>query len=266
MKKITGIFFLLTIIGSVIYTLHASSIAGFNMSGAPEEGSCASCHIGKTNPDLESSINISVNGNQNNSTFIPDSIYEIEVVSTSQGITKFGFALNARFKGLSFLSAGTFLSAGDSGVIVSDYVTHNDKGTNAINLKKWKFKWQAPKNPTNQTITLYAAGVMANNDQNTQGDKVYLDSLVLNLIGTSTKEEVWRQKISIKQYNKDLFLEMPYSLADLKLYTLEGKEIPHFIAQLEEGRYSIQPLSQIHGIILISVQTNLGIWTGKTFY
>lgn len=266
MKKITGIFFTIALVFSILYTLNASSIAGFNMTGAPGEGSCSSCHIGSINPDLQGSIDIKVNGNNNNSTFIPDSIYEIEVISASQSITKFGFALNARYKGLDFLNAGTFLSAGDSGVIVSDYVTHNEKGTKAINLKKWKFKWQAPKNPTNNTITLYAAGVMANDDQNNQGDKVYLDSLILNLTGTSVKEEVWRQKISIKQNNENLFLEMPYSLKDIKLYTLEGKEIPHLISQLDEGRYFIQPLQPMHGIILLSVQTNLGIWTGKTFY
>lgn len=266
MKKVTGIFFGISIIGSMIYSLHASTVAGFNMTGAPGEGNCSSCHIGTTNPDLKGSINILVNGESKNTTFVADSVYEIEVISSSQGTIKFGFALNAREKGIEFINAGTFLSAGDSGISISDYVTHTSNGTSGNNVKSWKFKWKAPNNPSNETITLYAAGVMANNDQNTQGDKVYADTITLKLIGTFIDEIAWKQNIAIKQLDKDILLEMPYVLENLKLHTLDGKEIPHILSEIHKGKYVIQTQQPKHGIILISVQTNLGNWAAKTFY
>ncbi len=266
MKKITGIFFAFLTLKCVYYSLYASSIAGFNMTGAPSEGNCSSCHIGNTNPDKQGSITILINGENNHSTFMPDSIYNIEVISTNPGTSKFGFAVNARFKGISFNNAGTFINIGDSGVSVSDYVTHNQYGNTGLNTKKWRFKWQAPKNPENESITFYAAGVMANNDNNTQGDKVYLDSINLQQLKTSLKEEAWKQNIFLRQTESALTLTSPFDLKSLKLYNIQGTEITYSITEAGKGNYLIYPISAQNCIIIVSVQTNLGWWTTKVLF
>jgi len=264
MKKITGIFFALSLLLTGIYTLNASSNLGFNLTGAPGEGTCASCHIGTINPDNLGSINIWINGDNKNGSFTPDSIYEIEVISGHPGINKFGFALNARYNGIEFENAGTFLSDGDSSIQVSDYVTHTQFGNSGNTLKTWKFKWKAPSNPAKNSITFYAAGVMANNDENTRGDKVYTDSIILSSQANFIAKSKELETISISQGADNTWLlssQLPVN--QIVLTGLDGKIIAANISASTDNTYQIVPEVSSSKIMLVSVRTEKGIWVRK---
>lgn len=264
MKKITGIFFVLALCAASLYTLHATTIMGFNVTGAPGESTCAGCHIGTINPDNFGSINIWVNGDNRNTTFMPDSTYEIEVISAHPGTTKFGFALAARYKGVEFVSVGTFLSAGEPGMFISDYVTHDSTGTIGNTLRKWKFKWKAPKNPAGNTIMLYTAGVMANNDNNTQGDKVYTDSLTLTLASTGINTVSAKQELQVYHTTQGWRLHSFFPLNELKVYTLEGREIAvNLMDNASNNSYTISTEQLQSGVYLVSVRTEKGNWVQK---
>lgn len=263
MKKITGIFFLMAALAAGFYTLHASSTAGFDLSGAPGEGNCSSCHIGTTNPDNVGSVNIYVNGDDKNAPFTPDSVYDIEVISTHPGITKLGFALNARYRGIEFNSVGTFISAGDSGVLVSDYVTHNNFGNSGNGSKSWKFKWKAPSNPEKNTIVLYAAAVMGNNDQETRGDKVYVDSLVLNSSASALVQTVGKTAVKVYQTEAGWQLLSPSPILSVKVINMQGMAEPSQLVAETEESYTLQLLQQEKGVKLLAIETEKGIWTSK---
>lgn len=263
MKKITGIFFLIGIIATCIFTINASSNIGFNVSGAPGEGTCAACHAGTVNPDNLGSINIWINGNNSNGTFKPDSIYSIEVISAHPGVVKFGFALNARFQGNEFVNAGTFLYDTDSSILVSDYVTHTKFSNTGNTLKTWKFKWKAPSNLSSQKITFYAAGVMANNDSNAQGDKVYVDSISLIAQTNNVAETIKKEHIQLSKSGLYWNVAAIHPVKEIKLYSLKGEEIPSTIIKTANNTYSIEVSSKEVGIIMIMVQTDTGIWTSK---
>lgn len=263
MKKITGIFFVCSLLAAGIFSINASSNLGFNLSGAPGEGSCASCHIGNLNPDNIGSIQITINGNSNHATFIPDSIYDIEVSSNHSGINKFGFALNARYQGIEFENAGTFLYDTDSTLSISDYVTHTNNSNTGNSFKTWKFKWKAPANPTKQTITFYAAGVMANNDTNVQGDKVYLDSISLQSGITGINKNTVSPDIRLLKSESNWILESTNSVKSIRIISLNGTEIFSTLNQLSNNTYSIQTNLNEIGIYILWVQTEKGIWTSK---
>lgn len=264
MKKITGIFFIIAALAAGYYTLHASSTAGFNLSGAPGEGNCSSCHIGKSNPDSIGSINILVNGEDKNTSFTPDSTYDIEVISAHPGITKFGFALNARYSGIMFNNVGNFLTAGDSGVIVSDYVTHNTAGNNGINLKSWKFKWKAPSQPEKNIIILYAATVMGNNDQETRGDKVYIDSLILNSSQPASIGDNTIQELRIYQTASGWKLLTPLNIKTVKVINIQGQTEPILLEEETSGSYRLQLLNPAPGIKILMIETENEWWSCKS--
>ena len=263
MKKITGIFFLIGLLAASLFTINASSNIGFNTSGAPGEGSCAACHTGSVNPDNLGSINIWINGNNTNGTYTPDSIYHIEVISAHPGIKKFGFALNARYQGQEFVNAGTFLYDVDSSILVSDYVTHTQYSHSGNTLKTWKFKWKAPTNPLGQKITFYAAGVMANNDSNSTGDKVYTDSISLFSNTSNIYESVKKAAIEVAKREFDWVITSSYPIQEIKLYTLNGQEVSTNITKISNDTYSLQVNTKEIGINLLKVQTERGIWAAK---
>jgi len=264
MKKITGIFFVIAAIAAGFYTLHASSTAGLNLSGAPGEGNCTSCHIGKSNPDSLGSINILVNGEDTRTSFTPDSTYDIEVISAHPGIIKFGFALNARYRGIEFNNAGNFIASGDSGVLVSDYVTHNTAGNNGNNLKSWKFKWKAPSQPEKNIIVLYAAAVMGNNDQETRGDKVYVDSLVLCSSSSAWVQANKKQALKVYQTALGWQLHTSVPIKTVKVINMQGQLEPILLNKETEGNYLLQLLEPVRGVKLLIIETENEWWSQKT--
>ncbi len=266
MKKITGIFFAGIIACISVFTINATSTIGFNLTGAPGEGSCASCHLGDHNPDQIGSLKILINGVENLGTFSPDSIYNFEVTSNYPGLEKYGFALNARHPGLEFINIGTFLEAGDSGVVVSDYVTHNLRGSNARDTKTWKFKWKAPSTPQNEKITFYAAAVMGNNDQSMQGDKVFIKTYTLNNVLSSISEVKAAPSIQLLQNELGATILSELPLLDVKIVNMEGKSIPFHQENNQHGTQLLFRFEPTHSLYLVSVQTEKGTYTKKLWY
>lgn len=184
MKRYFLAMLFLALISAIGFELSSMENAGFNMTGAPGEGNCTGCHGGMANSDTAGSVRIRVVGNPPK--YFPGATYDIEVTTRYPGGGKFGFALAARMGGKAFIPVGKL--SGSSDMQVTDYITHTNKSNKASNSKTWNFTWQAPVDGT-EPITLYAAGVAANNDGTNSGDLVYTDSFAFAApFGTGVQE------------------------------------------------------------------------------
>lgn len=171
------IFLILTIVGVCNMHLFSTAEMGLNTTGAPQENNCSTCHIGTANPDNLGSTEIFVNGSSRAFFWEKDTDYEIEVKSVHANIEKFGFALSTRYSNVIIENVGSY-SAISPGLNISNYVTHSLSSNTGNGSKSWKFNWKSPKGSvSNDTVIFYLAAVMANNNGDTRGDKVYLDTL-----------------------------------------------------------------------------------------
>lgn len=167
-------------------------------TGAPSEGTCADCHG-------------SGNGTGNNTggglmvilpalgTYSPGQTYPIAVALDGPGATRYGFELTAL--DASNNMAGTFTNVTDSTgtqsgngrIYVNQVTTHGD-GTYAGQSGGggWVFTWTAPA-PGAGTVTFYAAGVAANNDNSADsGDQTYTATMTsAEGSGTPVQRTTW---------------------------------------------------------------------------
>ncbi len=264
-KHILKLMFILSV-APIFYTLNATSSGGFDITASPGEGACNSCHIGNLNPDNLGSISITVNGTSNVNSFTPNGLYDIEITSTHSGINKFGFSFNTRYRGITFENAGTFESAGQSGITIKEYVTHNATGIwSNTGTKKWRFKWRAPQNPKKDIITLYAIGVMGDTDSTTRGEKVYNDSINLVLSTTSVKEESISKMIELKQNGNNLIIETKLDLNKIKIASIDGKSVPTINSEKSANGYSLTIPENYHGIFLLYIEKNNENYVKKIF-
>jgi hypothetical protein len=113
----------------------------------------------------------------------PGITYEIGVVLTHLGRTRWGFELTAIDE--SFMSAGQLLAGPDGFSQVSssgsrEYAKQTSAGTadGQIDLQAWTFSWTAPPSDIGP-VTLYAAGVAGNSTGGSSGDDVYTAAIVV---------------------------------------------------------------------------------------
>ncbi len=121
--------------------------------------------------------------------YTPGQTYTIKVRITEPSIERFGFQLVALLNNDSS-NAGTFLLSDfkrtqkiKSQYAFKDreYVTYTYEGTDAVDsgMSEWIVTWKAPL--TNQgSVTFYASGVSANDDESDKGDYVITKSTVIN--------------------------------------------------------------------------------------
>lgn len=140
------------------------------VTGAPGESSCNECHA----------------GGEGNGTFViiappsyqPGQTYQVQVRHTSTNVTRkrWGFQMTALNENTQ--AAGTFQNLSLSTQTLSDlgrnYVEHTAPGTfpNQTGGAQWTFTWTAPASDVG-TVTFFAAGNQANNDQTNDGDEIY---------------------------------------------------------------------------------------------
>ena len=142
-------------------------------TGAPGEGTCASCH----NP-LSTSIAGVLDISGVPSTIDPSTTYSLVVTSELTG----GSATRAGFQMVAFdesnNNTGTFSNAGPSSNISGGYFEHspalNFSGGSSVS---WSVDWTSPAGPDNEDISFYAASILANGNGNNGGDQLILTDI-----------------------------------------------------------------------------------------
>ena len=155
-------------------SLSSGPPAGF--SGAPEELDCAACHSGPP-PNGQFAI-LDTPANYN-----PGQTYAIRVRHINPDTTRkrWGFQMSS-YAGSN--GVGLFSNLNTNTQVLSEsgrsYVEHTSAGTFAgqLNGAEWTFNWTAPATNVGQ-VTLYAAGIQANNAMGSEGDQPYTTNIAI---------------------------------------------------------------------------------------
>ncbi len=162
---------------SAVTTTHASiGGAPTGRTGAPGESACTSCHANNSQTGQLTIIAPA--------TYTPGQTYTIQVQNTTTDTTRraWGFELipvtsaNAMAGTVANLNANTRIRVSGT----KSYVTHTTAGTfgGQTGGATWSFSWTAPASAVG-AITMYAAGLQADNDGSEDGDQTYLKSFTL---------------------------------------------------------------------------------------
>lgn len=164
----------------------SSSGAPAAHTGAPGEATCSAggCHDDNA-VNIGSAILTIDMGTAN---YTPGHTYPVKISITDPSVTRFGFQLVALTNANS--NAGTFHITDTKRTQIiknqrkfadREYVTYTFYGTDAVaaGTAEWTMSWTAPSSDTGP-ITLYAAGVSADDDESDQGDHVYTKQLAVH--------------------------------------------------------------------------------------
>lgn len=173
------------IIGS-LQVISNSSGAPNGHTGAPNDGTCLSCHSGFPLGSGAANSNLLFDG-QSITEYIPGRTYVVTLGVTEPSSTRFGFSLSPRTGNNA--RAGTLTASGRaqvSSTASQTFVTHTTSGSQPTSQgnASWQFTWTAPATGVGP-INLFYAFMGANGNGNTSGDRVFTHSLRLNQ-GTST--------------------------------------------------------------------------------
>ena len=160
--------------GFVLKTSSLSSGPPAGFSGAPEELDCAACHSGPALNGQFAILDAPVNYN-------PGQTYQIRVrhSNSDQSRRRWGFQMSS-YAGAN--GVGLFSNLNTNTQVLSEsgrsYVEHTSAGTFAgqFNSAEWTFNWTAPSTNVGQ-VTLYAAGIQANQAMGPDGDQPYLTNI-----------------------------------------------------------------------------------------
>jgi hypothetical protein len=146
--------------------------------GGGTEPDCTACHSSFLVDSGPGIFSISAPA-----TYAPGITYEIRVLLSHSGRTRWGFELTAVDDSL--IGAGQFMAGLDGFSQVSltgtrEYVKQTSAGNadGQLDQQEWIFSWTAPQTDVGP-ITLYAAGVAANSTGGTSGDDVYTTAIAV---------------------------------------------------------------------------------------
>lgn len=166
----------------------SSSGAPAGHTGAPGEGTCATigCHDDNSVNSGQAQLSIDLGAITH---YVPGKIYPIKIKISEPSVERFGFQLVALVNS-DTSNAGSFQITDALRTQTTqstyqfqsrEYVTYTYDGTDAVSTGsgEWTVNWKAPL--TNKgTVTFYASGVSANDDESDQGDHVYTISRTLS--------------------------------------------------------------------------------------
>jgi hypothetical protein len=195
--KTLFVFLLLFSLSETVLTNSGGAPSGY--TGAPGEGNCTNCHNGRVNSG-SGSISISIAGNP--STYVPGQNYDVTVYVRDPLASKFGFQAtavkNSNNQGAGTMSPGSFNQITVSSSGGKSYANHNLSPGIVQFGRRWTFVWTAPAAGSG-TVTIYAAGNVANNDGGTSGDQIYTNNLSINEAVTSTPPVISAPTVSACQ-------------------------------------------------------------------
>jgi hypothetical protein len=148
----------------------------FGHTGAPgDNGNCTACHVGNVGSGPGS---VAVTGIPN--AYTPGQTYLLTVTVQQGGRQKFGFQLTAidasnnRAGALVALTGETQLNP-VQGQGDRQYIEHTQQGTIGSGTRSWQIQWTAPATDIG-AVRFFVAGNAANNDGQSSGDSIYLNS------------------------------------------------------------------------------------------
>lgn len=170
-----------------------ASISGppASRTGAPGEQNCTSCHSQNSGAGQFSIIAPQ--------TYTPGQTYSIQVKHQTSDTTRkrWGFEMTSLANNL---MAGTFANVGGNTKIITgtvggntrSFIEHTTAGTyaNQTGGATWTFNWTAPSSNVGP-VTLYASGIMANNNGNEDGDQMYLTNATIQPMQAVTVHHVF---------------------------------------------------------------------------
>ena len=219
MKKVFGLLVLFCV-GAIIFNVIAYSSRPDELStGAPGETSCLRCHTGA--PLNELGGELTINFDNNNSSYQLGKEYEIVVTANKADISTFGFEIVALQKSTN-LSVGRFIvtdtlrTQAFSSTLDMDtreYIGHTKLGVeaNIVGINTWSFKWLSPTADMGE-ITFYAASVMSNSSGNRFGDRVYTKHIPISSDVNAVIEPAKISKFIVYALSPDM-LKVRYHLA-----------------------------------------------------
>jgi len=172
---------------SVFPTQAAINGAQAGLTGAPGENTCTSCHDAQTNTGAFNVIAPA--------SYIPGQTYTIQVQHTTTDTSRavWGFELvpltvaNAMAGSVANLTTATRIRVANS----KSYVTHTSTSHASGQTlgTSWSFSWTAPSTDIGN-VTLYAAGLQADDSGDDSGDQTYVRSVVIPPVTTAALVEI----------------------------------------------------------------------------
>lgn len=196
------VLFLLIFAGLAILTITsnrhfanrtAASISGppASRTGAPGEQNCTDCHSQNAGSGQFSIIAPAA--------YTPGQTYQIQVKHVTGDTTRkrWGFEMtslagNQMAGSFGNLGGTTRIRSGSVGGNNRDYIEQTTAGTfaNQTGGATWTFNWTAPASDVGP-VTLYAAGIQANNNGNEDGDQMYLANVAVQPMQTVVVHHVF---------------------------------------------------------------------------
>ncbi len=178
---ITGVFGISLLIEKSSMVVSNSSTPPAGRTGAPGEGTCASCHSGGTLQPTDTVIITFYDTIPNPDTVVQayevGKTYRVVVQANSSWATRFGFEMTA----LDSLgnAAGSFVLLNPANTAIQtsggrQYVSHKNANSN----NTWEFLWNAPTNQVGGVVFYFVVN-FANNNGSTSGDAIYVGNTVL---------------------------------------------------------------------------------------
>jgi hypothetical protein len=253
-----GFVILLSIaIFSIILTSYRNGPAnrGHDKTGSPvSSGSCMNCHSsGSYSPTLLVGL---YDGDTEVKNYEAGKQYTLKYQIVSTGSPSvYGFqstALNSSEE-----NAGSFDNIPDDFNLVTlkevDYVEHSSPRP----ISSFEVNWTAPEE-ADDVITIYSAGIAANNNGNTGGDGADLNTLVLEPKTANTfafEENAQPKLFELKSNiaNNQLRLNIQSSLQSVQIYNMNGQ--PFFQMDLnnsDEGSISIPVADLPAGMYIVN--------------
>lgn len=151
-------------------------------SGAPGDSDCTQCHSGTLNPAGGGRITLALPGNE--ASWSAGQQIKIRVTVSDPEARRWGFQLTARSGSGNMTAAGSFTGPSETTQNRTGnnaYIMHTAAGTFAGTAESatWEVTWTAPAAGAG-TVTFYAAGNAANNNNANSGDRIYTTTSTLN--------------------------------------------------------------------------------------
>ena len=179
----------------IILANSSGSPGGYTGSKSDNGTTCASgsgCHTSPSSTITSSdmiSTDIPISG------YIPGKQYTVVIKAAKSGITKFGFEITSEDSLGN--SEGTFSNSSEVNIKSNGKrVTHKSSNNSGSGSKSWTFSWTAPVKGSG-SVHFFAAALVANNNGNTSGDNVLIDTLSIAEASVSSTDLLNYAKIEI---------------------------------------------------------------------
>lgn len=276
MIKFYHLTFALGTAGMLFFSGIEASNGKAGATGSPGEQTCnqSNCHAGSTNNSMGGSVTLT-SSDLVNWEYTPGQTYTLTATVTQQGRPLFGIGLEALLTSganAGTLTPGTGTTTKNATILGNSRknIVHNLNAGLTANGHSFTFTWTAPTTDVGP-ITMYFAGVAANNNEDETGDYVYNASQVVTPAGVGISEQE-NSPFTFSFYPNPTTenITVNYSLEESAkvqyvIYDLTGKKVQNESATRFPGeqQQSIDVNSLQAGTYLLSLNVNGSVITKR---